>query len=148
ISAKAAVQVWQDQKRSGPGLLRRFLTPDEGGTDPGKPVSRRGLFAGSLVPISEMSSYLFDPNKFPPESWFGKRVREGLTGPFLVAVLEPHGPRDELLRGKQMSQAAQQLKQTQDTCRQAIHRLKQEKTTVEREFQPWLKNAFTLDAEQ
>jgi hypothetical protein len=111
------VKVWTE----GVGLLRRFLSPDEGGADTGWPkpgfllrslvgftnqddtnkvqMKRQQLFRLQLAPWDVMPPQFHDLNKFPYNVGLGLRVREGFLMPFDRIALAPQGPRDRLLRG-------------------------------------------------
>ena len=124
--AHPEVKVWKE----GPTLLRRFLSPDEGGTDKGWPppgyplaalvgfthpndptrvqMQRFRLFQLELAPWDVMPAVFQDLGKFPYNVGLGQRVRENYMAPFLRLALEPQGPRDRLLRGD-FDPAAQDL---------------------------------------
>jgi hypothetical protein len=114
---KPAVKVWSE----GLLLLRRFLSPDEGGSDKGWPapgfplralvgftdptdlalvqMQRYRLFQLQLAPWDVMPPLFHDLSKFPYGVGLGLRVREGYMMPFVRIAMEPQGPRDRLLRG-------------------------------------------------
>ncbi len=110
-----APTLWAD----GPTLLRRFLPPEEGGTDKGSPFALRDLkgfvepndqngapqmqrlmlYQLELAPWDVMPPTFRDPDKFPYNVGLGLRVRDFFQAPFRRLLLEPQGPRDLLLRG-------------------------------------------------
>ncbi len=117
-SGAPAVAFWAD----GPALLRRFLPPEEGGSDKGSPfpmanlkgyawsrnpqnqlqapaMHRLELYGLELAPWDVLPPTFQDADKFPPEAGLGQRVRLFFREPFLRLLLEPQGPRDLLLRG-------------------------------------------------
>ena len=114
---KPPVKVWTE----GTGLLRRFLPPDEGGTDKGWPggfalrdlvgftnsddprrvqMLRLELFKYQLAPWDVMSPQFRDVEKFPYNVGLGFRVRDGFLAPFVHMMLDPQSPRDRMLRGE------------------------------------------------
>jgi len=115
--AKPTVKVWTE----GAGLLRRFLPPDEGGSDPvqhflissrlpgfvdhtpdEQPVDlqRYQLFQLQLTPWDVMPPLFRNPNLFPINVGLGRRVRDGFMTPFVRLATDPQGPRDRMLRGE------------------------------------------------
>jgi hypothetical protein len=154
VGPKSDVQPWQDEGKSGAGVLRRFLPPDEGGVDASKPGLRFFYVYGSgdrlggnrgIVPVREMHPFFRDQSQFPLESGLGARVWGAFAQPFLQLALFPHHPRDELLRGR-YAKAVPELVETRTRCQDAQNRLSLEKN-LGPEVKDWLERAFPLYAE-
>ena len=102
-----AVKLWSQ----GPTLLRNFLPPDEGGTDPGSRfelaalrgfsdprdqavaphMQRYLLFQLELTPWDVMPEAFQNQDRFPYNVGLGLRVRDSFQAPFRRIALEPQG---------------------------------------------------------
>ncbi len=98
------VQAWREPVQGGsldgPGLLRRFLPPQEGGIDPNN--GHLVIFAEGLVPWQDPTwtgSIFANTREFPAQVGLGQRARGVFKLPFQQAALEPHNPRTLILRG-------------------------------------------------
>ncbi len=166
--AHPAVKVWTE----GPTLLRRFLSPDEGGGDkgwaaPGYPLAkltgftapddptvapgltRFRLFQLELAPWDVMPATFHDLNKFPYNVGLGQRVRDNYMAPFLRLAMEPQGPRDRLLRGD-FDKAAEDLvgfsaRMEQQKKRRAEAGSEEE---LQKEVDDWASKAIAAYADQ
>jgi hypothetical protein len=127
--------------KTGPGVLRRFLPKEEGGTDKGVTfqlrqlggfttdndpsawaLSRQRLFHLELAPWRFFPARFRDPTEFRPDIGVGQRLRTAFMLPFVSAVSDPESPRDLLLRGR-FTRAATQLAQEEDRWLTAARRL-------------------------
>jgi hypothetical protein len=96
------VRAWRaDADHNGPGLLRRFLPPADGGVDPGldwggQKIQKQERFKLSLVPLGALPEQLL--RDFPP--YIGQRVQLIFADPFVRAFNDPKQPRELLLRGQ------------------------------------------------
>jgi hypothetical protein len=149
LGPDATVRPWRDGNASGPGVMRRFLPPEDGGVDGSKPLSRREYFVMGLVPWLAMPPYFLDESRFPPRVGLGQRVRTGFAHPFIQAALEPHQARDEVLRGR-FDKAVPELVEMHRRCQDAQDRLKLEEDNknLGQEAEDWIDKAFTLYADQ
>jgi hypothetical protein len=98
------------------GMLRRFLPPDEGGTDKRFPFDPRALpglaRGGEMLPVEMTHKRLFEfdltpwnylpalVGDLPLTSDLGRRPRNMFAQMFVSFYLEPAKPRDQVLRGK------------------------------------------------
>ncbi len=161
------VELWKE----GPTLLRRFLSPDEGGSDrgwpsPGYPLAaltgfthpndptnvqmqRFRLFQLELAPWDVMPEVFQDLGKFPYNVGLGQRVRENYMAPFLRLALEPQGPRDRLLRGD-FDKAAEDLVSFSARMEQQQKRRAEEGSEKELEdkVNKWAESAVAAYADQ
>lgn len=116
----------------GAGLLRRFLTKDEGGSDEGQVFDLRQLvgyappnvpaqvrwprsriYTFEAVPWMDMHPMFRESNDFRYDTPIGQRVRLMFASPFLRPLLEANSARDLLLRGR-FSPAVQNLVQERE----------------------------------
>jgi hypothetical protein len=90
-----ALKVWnQPGDLSTPiRVLRQFLPPDEGGVD-GSKLPRRVQVRLQLVPKHLMPQVAMEAHPV-----FGQRLQTMFSVPF-IALVEPHTPRDLVLRGR------------------------------------------------
>ncbi len=161
------VKVWKE----GPTLLRRFLSPDEGGSDKGWPapgyplaaltgftrpndptnvqMQRFRLFQLELAPWDVMPEVFQDLGKFPYNVGLGQKVRENFMAPFLRLALEPQGPRDQLLRGD-FDKAAEDLVSFSARMEQQQKRRAEEgpEKELEDKVNKWAESAVAAYADQ
>jgi hypothetical protein len=120
---ESAVKVWPE----GTGILRRYLSTNDGGVDKPAPYPLRNLPGFSLpddptvvllnrqqrsmfemVPWPAFPRVFQNHRDFPYNAGLGQRVRDDFVRPFVNGNLEGNQPRDLLLRG-QPANAAQVL---------------------------------------
>jgi hypothetical protein len=111
---RPAVGVWQE----GPGVLRRFLPPEEGGVDKMQPfllanlegftsrndplqvpLFRRTFYELELIPWYYMPPQFQNPDQFSYNIDLGRRVRLYFQTPFTRSATEPGGAGDLMARG-------------------------------------------------
>jgi hypothetical protein len=145
------VRPWQDEDKSGAGVLRRFLPPSEGGADTTQPLarSRLGQFTLGLVPWQAMPEFFRDESRFPTSAPLGQLVRGFFAQPFRQIAMEPHHVRDELLRGH-YPKAVPKLIEMMEHIRFAQNRMSLEEKNPElgKEIKTWLDRAFEVYARQ
>jgi hypothetical protein len=133
------VVAWRESKAlNGPGLLRRFLPPEEGGADAGG--GRRRQFAFELVPWRAYPIRRLDPNRFPENLPLGQRVRDYFARSFLDVFLSPQKPRDLILRGRLDQQAWRELSQEQDNIEKQ-ESASRNQAELDRELNEWATRA-------
>jgi hypothetical protein len=161
VDDPSRVRAWRD----GPGLLRRFLPPEEGGVDKGevfplarlrgftdpndRQLSRLGraeLLKLRLPPWEVMPNVFRDPNQFPYNVPLGQFVRNILRGAWNHLYFDVKGPRDLLLRGK-FEEAAAEL--TGDDAKWRDFRRRFESATgLDDQVKKWVDQAVPAYAAQ
>jgi len=161
VDEPSRVRAWRD----GPGLLRRFLPPEEGGVDKGERfrlanlrgftypndpqasmLGRAELFKLRLPPWEVMPNVFRDPDKFPYNVPLGQFVRNVLRGAWNHLYFDVKGPRDLLLRGK-FEEAAAEL--TGDDAKWRDYRRRFESATgLKEQVDKWVDQAVPAFAAQ
>ncbi|MFM7150321.1 MAG: tetratricopeptide repeat protein, partial [Gemmataceae bacterium] len=156
------VVVW----KPGSVLLRRFLPPEEGGSDMGKPfeirklvgftaeddpsvaqaMTRERLYQLSYVPWEAYPPVFRDPVNFRPDIGLGQQLRGIFAAPFVKAMKETGGPRDQMLRGR-FNRAIPEMVRELDMY-VAMRRRLQEATDVRAELSEWIQRAISANADQ
>jgi hypothetical protein len=140
--------------RSSPGLLRRFLPPEEGGVDQGAMVAagnaqratHKDLFALELVPWTAMPTLFLDPKRFPANIELGQRIRTLFARPFIISAQEPGHARDLLLRGR-YSSAITELVNEQEHWREQ-QKQRANARDLDRRTSAWAEDAIRAYAAQ
>jgi hypothetical protein len=131
---------------AGPGLLQRFLPPEEGGsTGPGE-VPKLYLFQVSFLPLQAMPELFRDEIRFPPNVGLGRRIREAFVRPFVESVLDPGKPRNLILRGRFGKAARELTLERGKLAEQMQHR--QRAQNLDKRVAEWSDRAITLYAAQ
>lgn len=160
-SKAAPVEVW----KNGIGLLRRFLTPDEGGVDKGEPMPfaelggftlpndptktvapKRQRFLWHLVPWPEFPPLFRNKERFPYSIELGFRVRQLFANPFTASAMEPGKARDQQIRGRYRL-AAQELVSERDRLR-SQRMVASDLAKLEPKINAWVQEAFREYAAQ
>lgn len=128
----APVQVPKDQCT----LLRRFLPPEEGGTDT---TFREQVFLRNMVPWNALPGVFQDEQLFPQKSALGMQLRYIFANHFFIPTMEPGQTRDLLLRGR-YGTAVEKLVGERDT---GLGMLAQRANMgdLEAQFKTWYDNA-------
>jgi hypothetical protein len=145
---KERLAVWKEVPRNGPildgpGLLRRFLPPEEGGVDTQK---RFDKYRYLLAPWGEMPARFKDENKFPSTVGLGQRIRVAFAIPFIQSVTDPQKPRNLILRGR-FNKASTELKEEQDRIHRQVE-LAGAQNNLDEQVDAWVKSMFALYADQ
>jgi hypothetical protein len=122
-------------------VLRRFLPPDDGGTDG---ANREQFFLRDLVPWSALPAVFQDERLFPQESPLGLQVRYIFANSFVAPTMEPGQSRDLLLRGR-YSSAEEKLVGERAAWRSMVEQ-RANSRDLQEQFQAWLDNAIRLYA--
>jgi hypothetical protein len=136
-----------------PGLLRRFLPPEEGGVDQ-PPVSKGGrgdlsrlmAFRARLAPLDYVPNVFRDQDKFPLNVGLGAWVWGTYIGGWQRLYVEPKSPRDLILRGK-FDQAAAALTNADAAWTGAKEQL-EKSPNLEPQVNAWVDKALPLFANQ
>lgn len=152
LGSEDRVRAWQemapDQDLGGPGLLRRFLGPEEGGSDNASAISRRreSQFYQSLLRWTEIPRPFNDPLQFPLNAELGMRVHLAFRKPLLDSINDPSKPRNLILRGR-FSKATPTLVEEQRTIRELVNQ-HQRAGDLSRELSRWVDDIKRLYATQ
>ncbi|MFO0880633.1 MAG: hypothetical protein U0840_25075 [Gemmataceae bacterium] len=115
VSDGVEVKIW----KPGTTALRRFLPPEEGGSDRGVPFEIRRLRGFTTeddprvasmpiqriyqllgVPWESFPPAFRDPEQFRFDMGLGQQLRGIFAGPFMTRLTDPNSPRNLLLRGR------------------------------------------------
>lgn len=159
MGPEADIKMWPE----GPGFLRRFLSPEEGGIDrpaafamrnlPGFTlpdddaaiaITRQQRFVFELVPWIELPAPLRNHRDFRYNTSVGQRVRDFFARPFMRAVVDSGQPRELLLRGR-IGKAVQDLVEERDLWQQQSKR-RASASNLEPRLRDWMERALTVYA--
>jgi hypothetical protein len=151
---ETAVNAWQEGKTAngkpqvGATLLRRFLPPEEGGSDGTKPYLRRQVAIDQLVPWNDLPEQYqtIILAKFPESHPLARGVRNVFGEPFRRAIMDPQSARDLLLRG-QFEKAGRELEKDKQRLETAI-RQQEVAGSLDKDLRQWVDEAVALYAEQ
>lgn len=133
--AAASVRCWSNRDEATPLRAQRtFLPPGEGGSDRSR--ERQPRFNGSVVPWSALPAAV---EAVPAEVELGSRLRDQFARPFLDFTLNPHLPRDLMLRGR-LEDAVSLFVETIDRVGEQQRVLKA-RPEFQDEFLSWLRTA-------
>lgn len=137
----------QNKELDGPGLLRRFLAPDEGGSDLNPLVRRREFqFYQSMLRWTTIPEPFGDSRKFPPNSELGARILLAFRQPLLEAINDPKKPRNLILRGR-FSKVTPTLVEEQRMIRDLVDQ-RQKAGDLSGELNLWLERMNRMYADQ
>jgi hypothetical protein len=156
---ETAVKVWPD----GPGLVRRFQSVEDGGTDAGTSYSLKNLPGFTTSPedngpvlMTRQRRFMYEAvpwSSLPPDlqnlsstSVLGHRVRNRYLSTFASAIFESGQPHDLLIRGR-IDKAVQLLVADRDQWHERANR-RAAARDVEPHVRAWVQRAFTVYATQ
>jgi hypothetical protein len=156
---ETAVKVWPD----GVGLMRRFLSVEDGGTDRGGPYPLQKLRGFTTSPddnapvsMTRQRQFMYEAvpwSTLPPElqnlsstSVLGHRVRNRFLSTFASAIFDSGQPHDLLLRGR-TDKAVQLLVADRDQWHERANR-RAAAPDVEPRVRAWVQRAFAVYANQ
>jgi hypothetical protein len=160
---KGKVEAWQDVEAGtqpvklvpGATLLRRFLPPEEGGTDTvhqfpvgfgfSLPATWRQWFEFEMVPWGALPSQFRDYLQFPPNIGLGQRVRFRFANYWIAPALEPGKQRDLMLRGR-YAKAVPELNNESTLLEDRLEREKNERAAALAKGKDAAGNQITLES--